>query len=403
MKKIINNIFRISALAGLMMPMALFAEDAAPAVAPVTEKAPMFTGTSLLMFLTILILAVVIYILGRIVKNLVETDTQAVAKQAKISKGLLTLAIFIGTSMSAFAQDAANAGAEVAAALPASTEIFGMDKSLFWTMIGVLFIEFVALMYLCKILYVFLVRRQLIQPFNVVLPKWLQFNTMMGNDIPLEKDAELLTDHDYDGIQELDNGMPPFLQYIFIATIVAAVVYWVNYHTLGASPLQIEEYNNEMARAEVEKQEYLKIAGNNVDENTVKLLADATNMATGAKVFAANCVACHGDKGQGGVGPNLTDAYWLHGGDIQSVFKTIKYGVVAKGMRAWQTEIKPGDIQAVASYILTEFKDKNVPGGKAPQGDLLSNAPSSTAAPADSAANEKPTTAAAPADSTAKG
>jgi cytochrome c oxidase cbb3-type subunit 3 len=142
-------------------------------------------------------------------------------------------------------------------------------------------------------------------------------------------------------------------------------MYWVNYQVLYASPSQLEEYQNELIQAEIQKAEYLKIAGNNVDENTVKLVAD---VSAGAKIYAINCIACHGDKGQGGVGPNLTDNAWLHGGEIKSIFKTIKYGVVAKGMRSWQSEIKPSDMQSLASYILTEFKDKNVAGGKAPQG-----------------------------------
>lgn len=381
MKQSFFNINRITLLAlSLIAPLGIMAQETAAAPAPVAEKASMFTGSSILLLLTIFTLSAVIYILGRIVKNLIESDTQEVAKQNKISKGLLSLVALMMLSVSSFAQDAKEA---VAATTSQSSEVFGMDATLFWVMISVLLFEFIVVMYLCKILYIFLIRKNLIKPFNVVLPKWLQYNTMMGNDIPLEKDAEMLTDHDYDGIQELDNGMPPFLKYIFIATVIAAAIYWVNYHVLYASPLQIEEYKNELAQAEIQKAEYLKIAGNNVDENTVKLVTD---VSAGAKVYATNCVACHGDKGQGGVGPNLTDNAWIHGGDIKSIFKTIKYGVVAKGMRSWQSEIKPGDIQSVASYILTEFKDKNVAGGKAPQGVVASASAVSDTVKVDAAA-----------------
>jgi cytochrome c oxidase cbb3-type subunit 3 len=318
MKQSFFNINRITLLAlSLIAPLGLMAQDkAAEAAAPVAEKASMFTGSSLLLLLTIFTLSAVIYVLGRIVRNLIESDTQENAKQNKISKGMLALAALMMLSVSSFAQDAKDVAAAVA---PTSSEIFGMDATLFWVMIGVLLFEFIVVMYLCKILYVFLVRRDLIKPFNVVFPKWMQFNSMMGNDIPLEKDAEMLTDHDYDGIQELDNGMPPFLKYIFIVTIITAVIYLVNYHVIGASPLQIEEYNNQLAEAEVQKAEYLKTAGNKVDETTVKLLSDAGTIGNGQKIFATNCVACHGDKGQGGVGPNLTDNAWLHGGDIQSI------------------------------------------------------------------------------------
>ncbi|HNF72396.1 MAG TPA: c-type cytochrome, partial [Chitinophagaceae bacterium] len=174
--------------------------------------------------------------------------------------------------------------------------------------------------------------------------------------------------------------------------IVMAVVYW-GYYEMGGGPNQLDEYQTELSDAEVAKAEYLKKAGNLVDENTVKLLDDAAALAGGQKIYATNCVACHGDKGQGGVGPNLTDNFWLHGGTIQDVFKTIKYGVPAKGMRSWQSEIKPGDMQAVASYILKEFGGKNVAGGKAPQGEPLTAA---TAAPAtDSMASAPKTDSAA--------
>jgi cytochrome c oxidase cbb3-type subunit 3 len=105
----------------------------------------------------------------------------------------------------------------------------------------------------------------------------------------------------------------------------------------------------------------------------------------GQKIYATNCVACHGDKGQGGVGPNLTDKFWIHGGGIKDIFKTVKYGVPDKGMRAWQSEIKPADMQAVASYILAKLGNTNVAGGKAPQGVEYVAAAAVDTAPADSA------------------
>ena len=94
------------------------------------------------------------------------------------------------------------------------------------------------------------------------------------------------------------------------------------------------------------------------------------------------CAACHGDKGQGGIGPNLTDAYWIHGGDVKSVFKVVKYGVLEKGMISWKDEMKPGEMQAVVSYIFT-LQGTNPDGAKEPQGQLYTP---EAAAPADSAA-----------------
>lgn len=379
----------------LSFPCALMAQDV-PAAAPTPEKLSVWSsGTGIMMVMTIVILSAVILILGKIVKTLIEQDTVETYKKIKAGKGLLTSAILLMGTLSAQAQDA------VAAAVPAGPSMtFGMETPVFWSLMGVLIFEFLVVLVLCYILYAFLLRKGLVKAFASTLPKWMQWNALMGNDIPLEKDAELLTDHDYDGIQELDNGMPPFLKYLFVGTMLFAVYYWVDYQVIKASPLQIAEYEAEMAKGEAAKQEYLKKAGASVDENTVTMLEDATMIAAGQKVYATNCVACHGDKGQGGVGPNLTDNYWIHGGDIKAVFKTIKYGVPDKGMRSWQSEIKPADIQAVSSYILKDLTGTNVAGGKAPQGDLFT----AGAAPVAGDSAKTPTTAdsskvSAPADS----
>jgi cytochrome c oxidase cbb3-type subunit 3 len=330
-------------------------------------------GPLMLMLLSAMILLVVIVILGKIVSGLIERDTNEVWKKIKENKKMGMLLLLLFSSLTGFSQ-------EVAAVAPKADtgQMFGMDATLFWVMFGVLLFEFIVVCILSYVLFSFLVKKGLIAPAASRLPKWLQFNAMLGNDIPLEKDAELLTDHDYDGIQELDNGMPPMLKYIFVITVFAAVIYWINYHVIEASPLPLQEYEIELEQAAIAKEAYLKKAGNSVDENTVTLLTDASMLAAGEKVYTTNCVACHGDKGQGGVGPNFTDQYWLHGGDIKSVFKVVKYGVAAKGMRSWQSEIKPGDMQAVASYILTKLGGTNVAGGKAPQGELYTGAVTDT-------------------------
>ena len=288
-------------------------------------------------------------------------------------------------SFSAQAQDA------VAAAAPKGVSLtFGLETTVFWTLAGVLVFEFIILMILCYVLYTFLVRKGLIKAFDMSanLPAWMQWNKMTGNDLPFEKEKDYLIDHDYDGIQELDNGMPPMLKYIFVITIIFAVYYLVDYHVLKASPLQLAEYEIQLEKGAADKLEYLKKAGASVDENTVTLLADASMIDGGQKIYATNCVACHGDKGQGGVGPNLTDKFWIHGGGIKDLFKTIKYGVPDKGMRAWQSEIKPADMQAVASYILAKLGNTNVAGGKAPQG--VEYVAAAAATPADSAATTTP-------------
>lgn len=187
--------------------------------------------------------------------------------------------------------------------------------------------------------------------------------------VPMEKEYTIELSHNYDGIKELDNHLPPWWKNLFYATIVFAVVYIGIYHVYGTSPLPKGEYLAELKQAEIEVAAYQAKAANSISENNVKL-ADAKGIEAGKAVFSSNCAACHGKAGEGTVGPNLTDDYWLHGNGIADVFKVVKYGVPAKGMISWQTKLKPLDIQNVASYILS-LRGSNPANPKAPQGDKL--------------------------------
>lgn len=187
---------------------------------------------------------------------------------------------------------------------------------------------------------------------------------------PVEEESKLeIADHDFDGIKELSNPIPPWFNALFYGTIVFAIVYLIAYHVVDFAPLQDEEYKKELAAAEVQKNNYLKKVGNSIDENNVTLLTDAASLDAGKQEYAAKCAACHGQMGEGGVGPNLTDKYWLHGGSVSDIFKTIKYGVPAKGMVAWQSSINPIKMQQLTSYILS-LQGSNPQGGKEPQGEL---------------------------------
>jgi cytochrome c oxidase cbb3-type subunit 3 len=187
--------------------------------------------------------------------------------------------------------------------------------------------------------------------------------------VPVEQEADILLDHDYDGIKELDNALPPWWKYGFYFTIIVAALYLLRFHVWKTGPNPEQEYDQEMKVAAAQIEEYRKKAGDMVDEKTVTM-ADATGIAEGDKIFHSNCFACHGAKGEGGVGPNLTDNYWLHGGTINDVFKTIKYGVPEKGMQAWEKTYSPSQIQNLASYIKS-LAGTNPPNAKAPQGDLF--------------------------------
>ncbi|WP_020527384.1 cbb3-type cytochrome c oxidase N-terminal domain-containing protein [Flexithrix dorotheae] len=186
--------------------------------------------------------------------------------------------------------------------------------------------------------------------------------------VPIEKEDDVLTDHEYDGIRELDNNLPPWWVGMFYVTIVFSFLYVGYYHFFGGT-LQEEAYENEMAEAKVEVEAYLAQMSDLVDETNVETLTDASAISSGKTIFQEKCIACHGAEGQGGIGPNLTDNYWIHGGGIKDVFKTVKYGVAEKGMIPWEAQLSPAQIQEVSSYILS-IVGTNPPNAKEPQGDL---------------------------------
>lgn len=209
---------------------------------------------------------------------------------------------------------------------------------------------------------------------------------------PIENESEIELDHNYDGIHELDNNLPPWWLWGFYISIVFAIVYLVRFHVMQTAPLSIGEYEQEMAAAEVAKAEYLKNAANLVDETSVVMLDNEGLIKEGATIFSKNCAVCHAADGGGGVGPNLTDKYWLHGGDIKAVFSTIKYGVPAKGMIPWKDQLNPADMQKVASYILT-LQGTTPASPKEAQGDLYEATPAAEETPSDSTATEEATEA----------
>ena len=196
---------------------------------------------------------------------------------------------------------------------------------------------------------------------------------------PLSSEKEIELEHDYDGIKELDNDLPPWWVYLFYATVIFGVIYIGKYHLFGGDN-QIQELEKDMMIAQKEIEEYKKTAPDLLTADKVVLLTDAGDIAAGKAIFDANCVACHRADGGGGIGPNLTDEYWILGGDVKEIFNTImEGGRDGKGMVAWKQQIKPSDIQKVASYILS-LQGKNPADGKAPEGDKV--AASAGAAPA---------------------
>ena len=177
-----------------------------------------------------------------------------------------------------------------------------------------------------------------------------------------------MLEHEFDGIRELNNPVPGWFNFLFYGSIAFGIMYFVTYHVTGWGMLQEEEYVVEMKQADVEKKIYLAKSANNIDESSVKVSSEASIISAGMAVYKANCVACHGEKGQGTVGPNLTDEFWIHGGKIDYVFKTIKYGIPEKGMMSWEKVLSPKQISEVSNYILS-IKGTAPENPKAPQGD----------------------------------
>jgi len=197
---------------------------------------------------------------------------------------------------------------------------------------------------------------------------WTKLMNSLTASVPIAKEADVMLDHNYDGIRELDNQLPPWWKWGFVFTIVFAVVYLIAYHVTGTGKLSLQEYAEEIKQAEIQKEERIKIAGNEVNEENVVAIVTKPELEDGKILFLKHCAACHGDKGQGIVGPNLTDEYWLHGGGIKNVFHTITEGVPNMGMISWKAHLAPKQIQEVASFILT-MKGTNPAGAKEPQGD----------------------------------
>lgn len=192
--------------------------------------------------------------------------------------------------------------------------------------------------------------------------KWNDFK-------PIEQEEEILLDHNYDGIKELDNHLPPWWTGLFYFTIGYAVIYLLIFHVFSAAPLQEEKYEIEMAEAAALKASQEADIVVDFDENTVTMTTDAVELADGQKFFEQQCAVCHKADGGGLAGPNLTDKYWKNGGAMTDVYKVIKNGVQGTAMIAWESQLNPVRMRNVASYVMS-LQGTDPAGALPPDGDL---------------------------------
>jgi len=209
-------------------------------------------------------------------------------------------------------------------------------------------------------------------------------------------------EHEYDGIKEQNNKMPRWWVWMFILSTIWAAGYLIYYHVFDIGYLQADEYLKEMNPDYVRTGSNIRFIssilepyhspyyaperdrnmGTKVktraifieerresDTSTYIALTDQISITAGKVIYDSKCASCHGKFGEGNIGPNLTDDYWLHGAGISNIVKTIKYGVPAKGMLAWQGDLNKEHILQIASYVMT-LHGTHPPNAKAPQGDL---------------------------------
>ena len=186
----------------------------------------------------------------------------------------------------------------------------------------------------------------------------------------IKNDDELMLDHEYDGIKELDNPLPGWWLATFYISIVFAVVYFIYYEFAGGPTLD-QELSAKLTTIETVQQKVVETMGTKSEVNYLALLDNKQALEQGKAEFLTKCIPCHGAQGRGIIGPNLTDEYWIHGdGKMSSILKTINEGVVEKGMPPWKGVIAPELMEKVAAYVFS-IRGSNPPGAKPPQGEKV--------------------------------
>lgn len=329
---------------------------------------PLFIG----LLCIISVLLIVIAVLANVVKAAAhykrEKERGNEKKFDQTSKIVGLAVILTGIANSVSAQTEA-----VATTAAAQSSYWGLGSFTFYLLISIIAFEIIIAWALYTISMQLLGieerDRKIAEDKVIAIVKQPSFIEKINASVAIEKEEDIMLDHNYDGIRELDNNLPPWWKYGFYLTIVISIIYMIHFHISNTGKLQLAEYEEQLIQAKHDMEEYSKKASNLVDENNAATLTDNESLTSGKSIFMDNCAACHGKAGQGGVGPNLTDDYWLHKGSIKDIFKTIKYGFPEKGMKSWQQDLGAKQIHEVASYIKSLY-GTNPPDPKEKQGEL---------------------------------
>ena len=354
--------------AALMMPLSVSATSPAPA-----GDAPFNVMLFALVSLVVVMIAanaLLANVLKQLALALRDKTRQERGRGNIISTALLAVMLMIPAG-NALAQATTGAAKDAPAEVYESPFISGVPRTDFYFLVGLL--GFLMLVMLVLILLVRMLTNELRGiPAKAHVPALIfrkNFLDVFNKSVAVDKEESIVLDHDYDGIRELDNDLPPWWKWGFVLTIIVACTYLGYYHIAGG-PHQIDEYTAAVAQAEEEKAAYLAKSGEKIDETNVTKVLDAAALDNAKTVFKNTCAACHREDAGGNVGPNLTDDYWLHGGSLKDVFKSIKYGWKDKGMPEWQNSLTAKQIAALASYVKS-LKDTRPTGPKPPQGELF--------------------------------
>lgn len=355
MKLFMNTSKTMFVLLSCALPYILTAQGAKDVPVDVKPQSGFAFDLDTALFVMAFTLGVVIIFLSGLVRSAFQLHFKNKMNSGKM-KVIATLLILGNSDQVLFAKSAN----------PSAVEKFiGMMNPQSWILLVIIAVELFILIYIVKWIKQF---TGLNSYERAVESKSISWWDRINAFKPIEQESNIDTGHNYDGIRELDNVTPPWFVAGFVITIIFAGIYMYRYHVAYSAPLMIEEFNIAMDEAEKEKLEFLKTQSNLVDENTVTLLPDG-QYEEGKKIFKTACAVCHGELGQGTVGPNMTDDYWIHGGSVKQIFTVIKYGVIEKGMKSWKDDYSANQIAQLTSYIKS-LRGTNPPGGKEPQGEL---------------------------------